>query len=63
MSVAVIVIEMEVPVSVVSEEFMVMELAKVSQTGSGFTDQTILIAVPEGFGTIVGRLRIEGAPK
>ena len=54
---------MEVPVSVVSEEFMVMELAKVSQTGCGVTDQTILIAVPEGFGTIVGRLRIEGAPK
>ena len=63
MSVAVIVIEVEVPVSATSDELIVMELPlKLSQAGSGDAAQVIFVAIPVGLVTIVGNAKVNGVP-
>ena len=63
MSVAIIMIEVEVPVNATSDESIMMELPlKLSQTGSGDAVQIIFVAIPAGFVTIVGSARFRGVP-
>ena len=63
MSVAVIVIVVEVPVNSKSEELiMIQSPLKLSQTGRGNIAQVILIAIPAGFVSIVGSSRVKGVP-
>jgi hypothetical protein len=53
----------EVPTRVVSNELIEIELLlKLSQVGSGDTVQVILVAIPAGFVTIIGRARISRSP-
>ena len=63
MSIAVIVIEVEVPVNATSDELIERETPlKLSQTGSGDTVQVIFVAIPAGLVTIVGSARVKGVP-
>ena len=59
MSVAVIVIEIELPVSATSDELIVSELPlKLSQAGSVDAAQVMFVTIPAGFVTIVGNRRV-----
>ena len=63
MSIAVIVIEVEVPVNATSDELIEREPPlKLSQTGSGDAVQVIFVAIPAGLVTIVGSARVKGVP-
>jgi hypothetical protein len=51
------------PISTVSEELIVMELLiKLSQIGSGDAAQITFAAIPAGFVTIYGNIRIREVP-
>jgi hypothetical protein len=51
------------PIRAASDELIVIELPlKISQTGSGDAVQVILVAVPAGLVTIVGKARVRGVP-
>ena len=59
MSVAIIVIEVEVPVNATSDELIKREPPlKLSQAGSVSAPQLIFVAIPAGFVTIVGNARV-----
>ena len=63
MSVAVIVLVVEVPVNATSDELIMMEPPlKLSQTGSGNAAQVIFVVIPAGFVTIAGSARVKGVP-
>ena len=63
MSVAVIVIVVEVPANAKSDEFIMIEPPiKLSQTGSGDAAQEIFVKIPAGFITMVGSARVKGVP-
>ena len=48
------------PTKLRSDEFIEIELLNTSHRGCGDTDQVILVEVPVGFVTIVGRARVKG---
>ena len=61
-SVAVIVIAVEEPMSVVSDELIEIEEVRLNQTGWEDTDQVIFVATPAGFVTSKGSARVRGVP-
>ena len=61
-SVAVIVMAVEEPISVVSDELIEIKEVKLNQTGWGDTDQVTFVAIPAGFVTSEGSKRVRGVP-
>ena len=57
-SVAVIVMAIEEPMSVVSDELIEIEAVRLNQTGWGETDQVMFVATPAGIVTSEGNARV-----
>ena len=61
-SIAMIVMVVNEPRKIMSDEFIVIVSVKLSQAGYGDADQVIFVSIPAGFVTSKGNARVRGAP-